>query len=70
MKMLLRYIGNGQGVSFITGNCYEARKIYDEMGEGYAIFDEGEDWYGYGVRFVAENFEVVAEDEHELSQAV
>ncbi|MBQ7454760.1 MAG: hypothetical protein IJS69_06910 [Selenomonadaceae bacterium] len=68
--MLLKYKGNGRGVSFVTGNYYEARQIHDEMGDGYAIFDEGEDWYGYGVRFVAENFEIVAEDEQELSRAV
>ena len=61
--MLLRYKGDGRGESFVTGNYYAAKKIHDEMGDGYAIFDEGEDWYGYDVRFVEENFDAVAEDE-------
>ena len=68
--MILKYKGNGRGVSFVTGNYYEARKFHDKLGDGYAIFDEGDDWYRYGTRFVAENFEVVAEDEQEFSQAV
>lgn len=70
MKMLLRYKGDGRGESFINGNCYEAKKFHDKLGNGYAIFDEGEDWYGYDVEFVEENFELVAEDEQELKQAV
>ena len=68
--MILKYKGNGRGVSFVTGNYYEARKVYDEMGTAYAIFDEGDDWYRYGTRFVAENFEVIAEDEQEFKQTV
>ena len=67
--MLLRYKGE-DCFSFIVGKTYEARKFHDKLGDGYAIFDEGFDWYVYGVRFVAENFEVVAEDEQELSRAV
>ena len=61
--MLLRYIGNGRGVSFITGNYYEAEKFCDEMGEAWAIFDEGDDWYVYGLHFVAKNFEEVTEND-------
>ena len=69
--MLLRFTGDDrQEVSFIVGKTYEARKFHDDRGDAWVIFDEGYDWYVYGVRFVAENFEVVAEDEHELSQAV
>ena len=40
------------------------------MGEAWAIFDEGDDWYVYGVRFVAENFEEVTEDDFKTSRAV
>lgn len=68
--MILRYKGDGRGESFITGNYYEAKKIHDEMGEAWAIFDEGEDWYGYDICFVEENFEEVAEDEQEFNRAV
>ena len=70
MIMLLRYTGDGKYVSFAIGGYYEARKIHDEMGEGWAIFDEGDDWYRYGVRFVAENFEEVTEDDFKTSRAV
>ena len=56
--MLLKFTGDDrQEVSFITGNYYKARKIHDEFGEAWAIFDEGYDWYRYGVNFVAENFD-------------
>jgi len=68
--MLLRYTGDGQGVSFFAGGYYEARKIHDELGEGYAIFDEGDDWYWYGKRFVEKNFEEVTEDDFKTSRAV
>ena len=68
--MLLRYIGNGRGVSFITGNYYEAEKFYDDMGEAWAIFDEGDDWYVYGLHFVADNFEEVTENDFKTSRAV
>ena len=57
MIMMLRYNGDGKKVSFITGEIYKAKKISDDIGEGYAIFDEGEDWYRYGVNFVKKNFE-------------
>ena len=71
MKMLLQFTGDDrQEVSFITGNYYEARKFHDDRGEAWLIFDEGDDWYRYGIRFVAENFEVVAEDEQEIRRAV
>lgn len=69
--MLLKFTGDDrQEVSFITGNCYEARKFHDDRGEAWIIFDEGCDWYRYGLRFVSENFEEVAEDEQEVRRAV
>ena len=69
--MLLRYIGNNpKEISFTAGGYYEARKIHDEMGDGWAIFDEGDDWYWYGVRFVEENFEEVTEDDFKINRAV
>ncbi len=40
------------------------------MGDGYAIFDEGEDWYIYGVNFLKENFVEVEETAENLRQAV
>ncbi|MBQ6297511.1 MAG: hypothetical protein IJK81_07440 [Selenomonadaceae bacterium] len=66
--MLIKYKGE-DCFSFIVGKTYEARKIHDELGDGYAIFDEGDDWYGYDVCFVEENFDVV-EDEQEVRRAV
>ena len=68
--MLLRYIGDGQKVSFAVDGYYEARKIHDEIGDGYAIFDEGDDWYVYGLKFVEENFEEVTEDDFKTGRAV
>ena len=68
--MLLKYKGNGHRVSFITGNYYEAKKYHDDRGDAWIIFDEGDDWYRYGIRFVAENFEIVAEDEQDVRRAV
>ena len=67
--MLVKYKGE-DCFSFIVGKTYDAKKIHDELGDGYAIFDEGYDWYGYDVKFVAENFEVVAEDDREVRRAV
>ena len=67
--MLIRYKGE-PCFSFIVGKTYKAKKIYDELGEAWAIFDEGYDWYRYGVRFVAENFEEVTENEQEIRHAV
>lgn len=61
--MMIKYTGDGKYVSLITGEIYRAKKIFDKMGEGYIIFDEGDDWYRYGVQFVEKNFEVVAENE-------
>lgn len=57
MIMMLKYKGDGKYVSFVTDEIYRAEKIFDEMGEGYAIFDEGDDWYRYEVDFVKKNFE-------------
>ena len=71
MTMLLRYIGKDpKEIWFTIGGYYEARKIHDEMGEGWAIFDEGDVWYWYGTRFVAENFEEVTEDDFKIARAV
>ncbi|MBR1647601.1 MAG: hypothetical protein IJ685_12635 [Selenomonadaceae bacterium] len=67
--MLIRYKGE-KCFSFIFGKVYEAKRFYDERGYAWAIFDEGDDWYRYGVRFVEKNFEVVAEDESEFNRAV
>ena len=68
--MLIKYLGDGRGESFIPGKVYEAKRFYDKLGGGYAIFDEGEDWYGYDMDFVAENFEEVTENEQEIRHAV
>ena len=69
--MLLRFKGDDRAeVSFITGKTYKAEKFRDDMGEAWAIFDEGDDWYVYGLRFVAENFEEVAEAAQEVRRAV
>ena len=54
----------------IPNIIYEAEKIHDELGDGYAIFDEGEDWYIYGVNYVKENFEEVEETPENLRLAV
>ena len=64
--MLLRYKGDGKFVSLVTGEIYRAKKISDRMGECYAIFDEGEDWYRYGVQFVEKNFELFSTNEDEV----
>lgn len=59
--MMIKYTGEGKYVSFIPEKFYEARKVNDELGEGWAIFDEGEDWYRYGKKFVENNFDVSSE---------
>lgn len=68
--MLLEYKGDGYKVSFVTNQIYKAKKINDFWGEGYAIFDEGEDWYRYSVNFVEKNFIEVEETPENLRQAV
>jgi len=68
--MLLRYTGDEKRVSFIKGSYYEAERFCDEMGEAWAIFDEGDDWYVYGLRFVEENFEEVTEADFKGYRAV
>lgn len=68
--MLLRYTGDGHGVSLIKGSYYEAKKYHDDRGEAWAIFDEGDDWYVYGLKFVEENFEEVTEDDFKTSRTV
>ncbi len=65
----LKYKGK-KCFSFIFGKTYKAERFCDDMGEAWAIFDEGDDWYVYGLRFVAENFEEVAEDAQEVRRAV
>ncbi len=69
--MLLRFIGDDtQEVSFIKNSYYEAEKFRDDRGEAWAIFDEGDDWYRYGVQFVEENFDEVTDDDFKISRAV
>ena len=68
--MLLKYKGDGYRESFIPNHVYEAQKIHDDLGDGYAIFDEGEDWYCYGINFVKENFIEVAEEVENIRKAV
>ena len=68
--MLLRYTGDGDGVSFHVGSYYEAEKFHDDFGDAWAIFDEGDDWYVYGVSFVKENFEEVKEEDFKTYRAV
>ena len=59
--MLLQYIGKRQ-IDLIPYSIYEVKKVFDNLGEGYAIFDEGEDWYRYGLKFVEKNFEAVSSE--------
>lgn len=59
--MLLMYKGEGRNVSFIPNSVYEAVRVDDGTFKGYAIFDEGDDWYFYGENFVEKNFEEMAE---------
>ena len=68
--MLLQYIGKRQ-IDLIPYSIYEVKKVFDNLVEGYAIFDEGEDWYRYGLKFVEENFEnVPSENEIDFKMAV
>lgn len=67
--MLLKYVGERE-MDLIPNHIYKSKKIYDDLGDGYSIFDEGEDWYRYGADFVAENFVEVEEIEENLRQAV
>ena len=68
--MLLRYTGDGIRVSFITNNLYKARESNGDLGEGYAIFDEGDDWYWYGKKYVEENFDVFSSEKFETAGSV
>ena len=70
MTMFLKYIGDDNEIDLISEHTYKARKIHDALGDGYAIFDEGEDWYRYGVNYVKENFIEVEETEENIRQAV
>ena len=55
--MLLMYVGDGYRVSFIPNSVYEVRKVHNDfLGDGYSIFDEGDDWYWYSKDFVEKNF--------------
>lgn len=67
--MLLEYVGE-RVVDLIPNSIYEAKKIHDTLGDGYAIYDEGEDWYRYSVKFVEENFREVEENTENTRQAV
>ena len=59
----LKYIGDETGESFKENNLYEAIKYCEEDREYYAIYDEGEDWYCYSVKFVEANFEMIEKDD-------
>ena len=54
--MLLQYIGNDKYVSFYHNSIYEVEVSNGDFGEGYAILDEGDDWYWYSKEFVEKNF--------------
>lgn len=69
MVMLLKYVGERE-IDLIPEHVYQAQKVHDDLGEGYAIFDEGEDWYRYGVNYVNQNFIEVAEEVENIRQAV
>ncbi len=70
MRLKIRYIGK-RIMDLIPNKIYDAEKVHDKLGEGYAIFDEGEDWYRYGLNFVKENFEAVtSENEIDFKMAV
>ena len=60
--MKLQFIGEDE-FSLRNGKIYEAKKIHDEFGDGYAIYDEGDDWYRYGTKFVEKYFIVADEIE-------
>lgn len=66
--MFLKYIGERE-VDLIPNKLYKAKKTHDELGEGWAIFDEGDDWYWYGAKYVEKNFEIVNSDK-EVAMAV
>ena len=67
--MLLKYVGKRE-MDLIPDHIYQAKKIYDDLGDGYAIFDEGEDWYRYGVNYVKKNFIEVEEFAENIRKAV
>lgn len=59
--MNLRFKGKSD-LSFEHNNIYRAKKFHDkDFGDGYAIFDEGDDWYWYDNEFVKENFDILKE---------
>ena len=54
--MLLMYIGE-RVIDLIPNSVYEVKKVHNDfLGDGYSIFDEGDDWYWYSVEFVEKNF--------------
>ena len=68
--MMVKYVGERE-VDLIPNKFYKAKKISDDLGEGYAIFDEGEDWCCYGKKFVERNFEIKnSDDEIKIAVAV
>ena len=69
MTMLLKYIGERE-MDLNPNHIYKAKKIHDDLGDGYAIFDDGDDWYRYGVNYVKENFVEVEEITENMRQAV
>ena len=60
--MMIKYVGERE-IDLIPDKFYKAKKIRDDLGEGYAIYDEGENWYRYGKKFVEKNFEIKTFDE-------
>ena len=67
--MKLKYIGENK-FSLRTGRTYEAKKNNDDTGDYYSIFDEGDDWYCYGIKFVENNFvDVTSEFENNAKSA-
>lgn len=60
--MMIKYVGE-RVIDLIPDKFYKAKKIHDDLGEGYAIFDEGDDWYRYGKKFVEKNFEIKTSNE-------
>ena len=54
--MLLMYVGDDNEIDLIPNSVYEVKKVQDDfLGEGYSIFDEGDDWYWYSKEFVEKN---------------
>lgn len=57
-KILIKYVGESTKHSFTKNKIYTATPNTDGYG-GYSIYDDGEDFYRYGEKFVKENFVIV-----------